>query len=60
MKVAEKNGPGYADDPVGGIGSTSKDPMYQKRASLDETDPIVRGNNNAAPPQVKPMGKVHG
>ena len=55
MKVAEKNGPGYdMAEPTGG---TDKDPMYQKRSSLDDADPIVRGNNNAAPPQVKPMGK---
>ena len=53
MKVAEKNGPGY--DNAEPAASDSKDPMYHKRASLDDADPMERGDAKA-PPQIKPMG----
>jgi hypothetical protein len=61
MKVQEKTGPGYdmAGSPAS-LPGDSKQSMYHKRTSLDDTDPIERGNNNAAPPQVKSTGKVHG
>jgi len=41
------------------IGSTSKDPMYDKRTTLPADEPREPGMP-AAPPQVKPMDKYKG
>lgn len=41
------------------IGSTTKDPMYDKRTTMPDTDPMERGDAKA-PPQVKPAEKFKG